>query len=97
MADPAFRAHVQAQTRETTAMLRRWLAEAIAGGELRPHADPAMLSRAVQAMLGGSLIAWGFAAEGSARAWVRRDLDILLGPWSTRRKPPRRRVARRPR
>jgi AcrR family transcriptional regulator len=97
MADPAFRAHVQAQTRETTATLRRWLAEAIESGELKAEADPAALARGVQALLGGSLIAWGFAAEGSARAWVRRDLDLLLGPWSTRRHPPRRRVARRPR
>src|SRR6185503_7654270 len=39
MADPAFRSHVQAQTRETTAALRRWLVEAVEAGELSEEAD----------------------------------------------------------
>jgi len=91
MADPAFRRHVQAQTRETTAVLREWLEEAVQAGELSPKADPVALARATQAMLGGSLIAWGFRPEGSAKAWVRRDLDVLLGPWMARPRARRRR------
>jgi AcrR family transcriptional regulator len=93
MADPDFRRHVEAQTRETTAVLRRWLREAVEAGELSADADPAALSRAVQAMLGGSLISWGFLREGSARAWVRRDLEVLLGPWLGRKRARRRRGA----
>ena len=81
MSDPAFRRHVQAQARVTTAVLARWLEEAVAAGELRQEADPRALARGVQAMLGGSLIAWGFRPQGSARAWVRRDLDLLFDPW----------------
>jgi hypothetical protein len=90
MADPAFRRHVQAQARETTAVLRRWLREAVEAGELSRSADPAALARAVQALLGGSLIAWGFQREGSAKAWVRRDLAVLLGRWVARSRPRRR-------
>ena len=87
MADPAFRRHVQAQTRETTSVLRAWLQQAIAAGELSPRASPGALARAVQAILGGSLISWGFVGRGSAKAWVRRDLEVLLEPWRARRRP----------
>jgi hypothetical protein len=93
MADPAFRRQVQAQTRVTTAALQRWLEEAIAARELSQDADARGLARALQAMLGGSLISWGFLREGSASAWVRRDLDVLLKPWLARRPARRRRRA----
>lgn len=83
MADPDFSKQVREQTLVTTAVLEEWLTEAIAGGELSKDADPAALSRAVQALLGGSLISWGFLREGSAAAWVRRDLDVLIGPWKS--------------
>jgi len=85
MADPAFRRHVRAQMRETTKVLRRWLSEAVEVGELSAETDPAALARAVQALLGGSLISWGFLGEGSAKAWVRRELEALLVPWTVRR------------
>jgi AcrR family transcriptional regulator len=81
MADPAFRRQVQAQTRETTVVLRSWLEQAIEAGELSRAADPAALARALQALLGGSLISWGFLREGTAQAWLRRDLDVVLQPW----------------
>lgn len=92
MADPEFRRHVQAQTRETTGVLRQWLEEAIEAGELSRNADARALARTVQAMLGGSLISWGFLREGSARTWVRRDLAVLLSPWLARRPTRRRRT-----
>jgi AcrR family transcriptional regulator len=85
MADPSFRRHVRTQTRETTAILRGWLDEAVAAGELSNQADTAALARAVQAMSGGSLIAWAFTPQGTARTWVRRDLEVLLRPWMAMR------------
>ena len=39
------------------------------------------LARVVQEMLHGALVAWAIYREGSARDWVRRDLDYLLGPY----------------
>jgi AcrR family transcriptional regulator len=89
MADPASRALVQAQARETTDVLREWLRQAIDAGELAATADPRALARTLQALLGGSLISWGFGPEGSASAWLRRDLDVLLGPWLAKRRAPR--------
>lgn len=84
MADPDFRRRVQRQARETTAVLAQWLGEAIRAGVLRRGADAAALARGIQAMASGSLIAWGFARRGSARAWVLRDVDLLLDAYRAR-------------
>ena len=81
LADPGFRKFVRADARVTTKVLTAWLQEAIDGGELVKDADPAALARGVQAMLGGSLISWGFQREGGAAAWVKRDVSLLLDPW----------------
>lgn len=81
MADPDFRKHVEAQGRESTAILAEWFRDAVAAGELKREADPDALARAFQALLSGSLIAWGFMREGSAKDWVLRDVETLLGPW----------------
>lgn len=81
MADPDFRQHVENQGRETTAVLKGWFKEAIEKGELTRDANPLGLARAFQALISGSLIAWGFAREGTAKAYVRRDLEVLLKPY----------------
>ena len=39
------------------------------------------MARAINALAGGSLIAWAILREGSAEKWVRRDLETLLAPY----------------
>ena len=59
---------------------RALLKEAIAAGELKPH-DTLRMARAINAMAGGSLIAWAIFREGTAERWVKRDLETLLAPY----------------
>lgn len=56
------------------------LDEAIAAGEI-VTCDTRRLARAVGSMGGGSLIAWAVMREGTAEAFVRKDLETLLAPY----------------
>jgi len=35
----------------------------------------------VEAIISGSLMTWAFYQEGTAREWVRDDLDAVLRPF----------------
>jgi AcrR family transcriptional regulator len=79
--DPDFHRHARRQAVATQAALESILADAVAAGELAPAVDTQALARLLQAVAGGSLIAWGFLRDGTARDWVTRDVDALLAPW----------------
>lgn len=85
--DPDFRRHAQDQSRVADEAIRELLEEALAVGELTAGTDLIALSRAVTAVLGGSLLAWGMRQEGSAAEWLRADLNAVLAP--VRQTPPR--------
>ncbi len=79
--DPDFRHHVGEQARTTDRALQGLVEEAVEAGELVPGANPTRLARLVQAVVGGSLLAWGLLPEGPAADRVREDLDAVLGPY----------------
>jgi AcrR family transcriptional regulator len=78
ISDPDFHRHAQTQAIGARDALRRLLDDAVAAGELPPHADTAALARAVQVTVSGSLMTWALVRDGSARDAVRLDLDALL-------------------
>jgi AcrR family transcriptional regulator len=80
LSDPEFYRHTLEMSRKTLAGYRALLKEAIAAGELAPH-DTARMARAINAVAGGSLIAWAIFREGTAERWVKRDIDTLIGPY----------------
>lgn len=80
LSDPETFAHLRVHTRAARRALETWLREAVAEGALRPGTDPAALARLVQAVLTGSMMQRVFFREGSAPAFVRRDLALALGP-----------------
>jgi AcrR family transcriptional regulator len=88
LTDPDFRKYMLGHARATRQQLQRFVRDAIAAGELDRSVDAPALARAVEVMVGGSLMAWAVYQEGSAASWVRRDLDAVLRPWLTA--PPRR-------
>ena len=86
LTDSDFKANVQAQARATEAEIRKLLEEAFKAGELRPitgrrvrHGE---LARLVATIVGGSLMNWAFYEEGTANTWIRRDLQVALGPYT---------------
>lgn len=85
LSDEEFRKHLLRQARGTRKGLRRLLERAIAMGELVPEAHPESLAKAVEALVGGSLLTWAYYQQGTAKQWVRSNLETLLGPWRAAR------------
>ena len=80
ISDPDFHAHTLEMSKKHVAGYRALLKDAIAAGELEPH-DTLRMARAINAIAGGSLIAWAIFREGTAERWVRRDVKTLLSPY----------------
>ena len=80
LSDPEFYAVMRENSSRIEAGYRALIDDAVAEGELRP-CDTRRLARAVGAMSSGSLIGWAIHRQGTAEAWVRRDLATLLDPY----------------
>jgi AcrR family transcriptional regulator len=80
ISDPDFHVHTLEMSKKHVAGYRALLKDAIAAGELEPH-DTLRMARAINAIAGGSLIAWAIFREGTAERWVRRDVETLLTPY----------------
>jgi len=93
LVDPEFHKHAHAHSRGMIAGIKALLDEAVEAGELQ-RCDTTRLARAVQGLIGGSLLQWAIDRDGKATDRLREDLDSLLKP---RHCPPRdrRRFARR--
>ena len=94
LTDPDFHKHALAHSRAMDAEMKRLLDEAVAAGELMP-CNTARLSRAVQAMMGGSLLQWAIDRDGTAAGRLREDVEMLLAPLLRRHHRRRRRAAKR--
>jgi AcrR family transcriptional regulator len=95
--DPDFHRHALAHSRGMRAGIKALLDDAVEAGEL-PPTDTDALSRAVQAMMGGSLLQWAIDREGSAADRLGEDLNALLNSRNStshdRRRRPRRKIRR---
>lgn len=94
--DPEFHKHALAHSHAMRAQLKTLLDEACADGELQ-RCDTNRLARAVQTMIGGSLLQWAIDRDGPVKERLREDLDALLKlrcPPRERRRTPRRTVKR---
>lgn len=83
LTDPVMLRSFRAMSRENLEILEKLLAEAVDEGELRPN-NSASLARVLMAATTGSLLAWATFREGTARAWLQRDLDTVLDPHTIR-------------
>ena len=91
LTDPEFHRYALEGARAFTAEMQALLDAGVAAREL-VKCDTARLALLVQEVLHGSLVTWAIFREGSAREWVWRDLEALLGPYlvASRRRQTRR-------
>lgn len=85
LVDPDFHKHALAHSRGMLAGIKALLDEAVADGELQ-RCDTTRLARAVQGLIGGSLLQWAIDRDGKAADRLREDLDSLLKPRRVRKK-----------
>lgn len=86
LTDPDFRKHLVKHARASRLELQKIIDEGIEAGELRRGTDSRQLARTVEAVVGGSMMAWAYYEEGSASRWMRHDLEAVLRPYVTKRK-----------
>ena len=81
ISDPDLRAELARQGTASRAELASLIRAAIDAGELSATAKPKTLARTIEAVLGGSMLAWSFYREGTAEKWLRKDLEAVLAPY----------------
>lgn len=86
LTDPDFRKHLVKQARASRVELQKVVEDAIAARELVRTTDARQLARTVEAIVGGSMMAWAYYEEGPASRWMRHDLDAVLEPYLPKRK-----------
>jgi AcrR family transcriptional regulator len=98
LTDPEFHKHALAHSRATRAEIKSLLDRAVAAGEI-VACDTATVARAVQAIVGGSLLEWAIDRDGGVRHRLRDDVESLLKPYTreNRRQPRRRHASTRSR
>ena len=82
LGDPDFRALASDNTRKAVAGFKQMLDEAVAQGELaESYVDTEQLAQTIYSLMMGTLLTWTVTGEGSYRARVRNELDVLLRPF----------------
>lgn len=79
MNDPEFHRHALVQARDTLKELRRLVEDGVKAGRL-VKCNSRRVARALHAVIGGSMVAWGVMREGSAEKWMIEDVDTVLAP-----------------
>ena len=89
--DPDFRALAVENTQKAIAGFKKMLDDAVEAGELtETYIDTAQLAETIYSLVMGTLLTWTINADGSYRARIRRELDVLLRPF---RRGPRKAAA----
>jgi AcrR family transcriptional regulator len=81
LTDVEFHRHAVAGSKAMHRELKALVAEAVTAGELR-RCDPGRVAWALQAAMNGSLLNWAVHRQGALVAWIRRDLETVLGPYT---------------
>jgi AcrR family transcriptional regulator len=81
LSDPELRARLARQGEATQRELESLLRAAVDAKELVASTKPKTLVRTIEAVLTGSMMTWAFYRQGTASAWMRKDLDRVLSPY----------------
>ena len=80
LTDPVMHRNLVDLSLDNLTILSGLLDEAVAAGELLPN-DSTALARVLSALTMGGLLAWATFREGTARAWLEQDIDLVLRPY----------------
>jgi AcrR family transcriptional regulator len=85
LTDPEMHELAFEQAKVMTAEVKKLLDEAVRAGELQKM-DTSRMAITIQSLQGGSLLAWAILRDGTAQRFLRRDLEMLLNPYTTRQR-----------
>lgn len=82
LGDPDFHALAVENSTRATAGFKRLLDQAVAEGELSAsYVDTSELAKTIYSLVMGTLVTWAVSGEGTYRANIRNELDILMRPF----------------
>jgi AcrR family transcriptional regulator len=81
LTDDDLRKNMVVSARATRAELQKLVRDAVAAKELLPATNARQLARTIEAVIGGSMLAWAYYQEGTAVKWIRDDLNAVLKPY----------------
>jgi len=82
LGDPEFRALAAQNSSKAIAGFKRMLDDAVTAGELtESYIDTQQLAETIYSLVMGTLLTWTVSGEGSYRAKIRSELDVLLRPF----------------
>lgn len=82
LGDPDFRALALENSKRAVTGFKRLLDEAVEQGELtESYVDTTRLAETIYSLVMGTLITWSVSDEGTYRAKIRNELDVLLRPF----------------
>ena len=91
LGDPDFRALAAENSKNAVAGFKRMLDEAVAEGEIaESYVDTTQLAETIYSLMMGTLLTWTVSGEGTYRAKIHSQLDVLLRPF---RRGPRKAAA----
>lgn len=79
--DPDFRQPLVENARATRAELELLIEEAVAKKELVRSVDARSLARTVETVVSGALLTWAVHREGTAAAWIGREVESAIAPY----------------
>jgi AcrR family transcriptional regulator len=81
LTDEDFRRNMASSARATRDELQKLIRESIDAKELTTRVNARQLARTIEAVIGGSMLAWAYYQEGNATKWIREDLNAVLRPY----------------
>ena len=81
LTDPEFHRLALRSSGSVHAGIRALIKDGVRAGEL-VRCNPDRLAHALQAVMNGSLLNWAIHRQGTLQAWIRRDLETVLGPYT---------------
>jgi AcrR family transcriptional regulator len=81
LTDDNLRKNLAVSARATRDELQKLVREAVAAKELVATTNGRQLARTIEAVIGGSMLAWAYYQEGAAAKWIRDDLNAVLKPY----------------
>lgn len=85
LTDPELGSHATNHSRALLTAIEGLIRQAIADREVQSNVDANALAEAVNTTYNGALVTWAIDGSGPLETWLRKQLEFVLSPHTTRR------------
>lgn len=85
LTDAELGVHATNHSRAVLHAIEGLIRQAVADREVKPNVDASALAEAVNTTYNGALVTWAIDGTGPLENWLRKQLEFVLSPHTTRR------------